>query len=145
MTQRALVNGVIFAAAVASADLVLYQALIVPSLPGWRSVPLAWWALVYAPVVIAILFVGRRTKNFSDLLSSGIAAAVFSTFYAMWAAYAGQPGHLKSLALESPLVFWFVEPVVVFIEFVLLVGVTNYFVMVARGKRRLTSNGADAP
>jgi len=67
--RRAPVNGVMFAAAVALADLVLYQALIVPRLPGWQVVPLVWWALVFAPVGIAILVVGRRTKNLSDLLS----------------------------------------------------------------------------
>lgn len=114
-----------FTAAVTFADLALYQVLIVPRLTSWKCVPFVWWAIVLAPVAIAVPVVERRTTNLFDVLSAGIAAAVCTTCHATWAARAGQPGHLKSLVLESPWTFWLVEPVVVFIVFVLLVGVTH--------------------
>ena len=133
--RRALVRVIALAAAVALADLVLYQMLIVPRLPRWQSVPLVWWALVVAPVVLVILVVGSRAKNLADVFSSGLVAAVFSTLYAAWAAQTRQPGHLKSLALESPLEFWLVAPAVALFAFVLLVGMTHYIAIVVRGKR----------
>ena len=43
----------------------LYLALVVPALPGLRTVPLVWWFGLAAPVAVVIFRGGWRARTFS--------------------------------------------------------------------------------
>ena len=95
----------IFAAAIA--DLILYEKVIVPLLPGVKSVPLWWWGLQTAPIWMAALLLGWQTLSIRELLAAAWAGAMGNQILLYWASVtlrAGFPN--QPLAETDPLMFW---------------------------------------
>lgn len=114
---RAIACGLALRAGVMLGDLVLYQTLVVPRLPRWRSVPLHWWVLVESPILVGALLIGWWRASFKQLLLPSAVAALLTASYLAWAAHTGQPGHFKSLANEAPRQFWLETPVALLLGF----------------------------
>lgn len=116
--RRAVVAGSLFVVAAAASDLGVYQLLVVPRLAHWSAVPLLWWVCVFAPVLLVVGVLASRARNYADLWQSGSAVSLCGSLYLHWAARLEQAGHLKSLAVEVPLVFWLGAPLTLLILFI---------------------------
>jgi hypothetical protein len=93
-------------AAVMLSDLVIYGQFVVPSLQNLKHVPKLWWILVLSPVWLCCLLIGAKSNGITQLMIVSFFSAVGSLAYLHIAATAHQPGHLKSLAVEDPFIFW---------------------------------------
>ena len=96
-------------------DQVLYETFVVPRLPEWNRVPMVWWLVVAGPVLVTALAVGFFGASLKQLAAVGAIAALLNTLFLAWAANAQRPGHLKSIALEAPVMFWLLAPVFQFL------------------------------
>jgi hypothetical protein len=90
----------------AMSELVIYRLLVVPRLDEWTSIPFVWWITICAPVLFAMIFISSRISSMLDVVLVSAASAILHQLYEFVAVNLGQPGHLKSFAIEDPLYFW---------------------------------------
>jgi hypothetical protein len=96
--------GVVASAAVSQQ--LLYEMLVIPRLSHVSAVPLLWWLIVAAPIVVVALAVGRKAGSWPESLAVAALGAVGLQAYLHWAAASGRPGLHKSLAVEASLYHW---------------------------------------
>jgi hypothetical protein len=84
----------------------IYAGLVVPRLPGWRSVPYEWWALVFLPWLIAALLVASLLRRWWEILPFAVALGALRQVYHFGAVLLAFPGTAKSFAREGPLEYW---------------------------------------
>lgn len=84
----------------------LYEGLVVPRLPEWRSVPVRLWLLTCSPNAVAALLVTLRIRNQSTFGAAVLGGAVGRHIVVMLLAHGQRPGHLKSYAIESSALEW---------------------------------------
>jgi hypothetical protein len=115
---------VAIAVAVVVSDQFIYKSFVVPRLNEIKYVPITWWIAVYSPVLICCVLVGTLSNNLYSLAFCAVLASVLNRIYNGIAAITGQPGHLKSSAVEAPLDFWVLEffGVVLLYSVLLLIG-----------------------
>ncbi len=83
----------------------VYTPLIVPRLPSWQAIPLGWTAIAWGPLLVLLAILGSVTPPRWIAVHASVAAAVASAYGAA-AAVHHWPGFGKSLALDSPGVYW---------------------------------------
>jgi hypothetical protein len=93
----------------------IYRQFLLPRLSEFSSVPLGWWAAIFAPLGMFVIAIGFLAENFKQsLLSIGISTAAVQGY--IWiSALLDQPGLTKSLATEAPDLFWFQGTIVVLV------------------------------
>jgi hypothetical protein len=84
----------------------IYAGLVVPRLPGWRSVPYEWWALVFLPCLIAALLAASLLRNWWEILPFAVTLGALWHVYHFGAVLPEFPGTAKSIAREGPLEYW---------------------------------------
>ena len=109
-------------ATVLISDQIIYKYLIVPQLNRLHHVPYTWWIGVFSPILLCGIIIGLKTKNKRELIIISILAAFLSVFYNHVAAATHQPGHLKSIAIESPIEFWTIGSLISIILYIVLLG-----------------------
>jgi hypothetical protein len=92
--------------AVILADQVLYRIFIAPRLHTVRQVPIIWWLGMSCPIWLSCLAVGAYSASISEMVVISLCAAVADRVYNFIAAVTHQSGHLKSYAIEAPMMFW---------------------------------------
>lgn len=109
-------------ATVLISDQILYKHLIVPQLNRLHYVPYILWIGVFSPILLCGIIIGLITKNKRELIMVSILAAFLSVCYNHIAAATHQPGHLKSIAIESPIEFWTIGSLISMILYIVLLG-----------------------
>ncbi|MEP6690843.1 MAG: hypothetical protein ABJD07_06790 [Gemmatimonadaceae bacterium] len=93
----------------------IYAGLIVPRLPSWQSVPLAWTALEYLPLLVAALAIGFLPRSWGEIGVLSAALAVATTLFGFLMAYSRWTGSGMGLQLERPLLATVASPVGFFV------------------------------
>src|SRR5262245_44027067 len=89
--KRLVLVGVVSLAAGAITDGIYYGA-IVPRLPGWPSVPWYWWAVDFAPVMLALVAAGRLCPGVTKIPYYAVAFIVpFKVIQAARGLSTGEP------------------------------------------------------
>ena len=117
-------------------DQVLYETFVVPRLSEWQAVPMAWWLFVTSPILVTALAVGFYSANLKQLIAASAVAAILTASFHAWAANTGRPGHFKSFAIEAPIVFWLLTPLLSLIFFSVLMSAGHYFSWLIRRMRQ---------
>ena len=95
-----------FMAAEAVAQLALYERLFVPMLASVRRVPVYWWLGVMSPYLLAGIGVASVVSSRRSLIAAAVGGGLgCHALRTVWAC-SGRPGHLKSLAVEGPWMWW---------------------------------------
>jgi hypothetical protein len=97
---------VIVGAANLAAELLIYGALIVPSVEEGERVPAWMWALMYAPVLAASVWASRGIARVSEVVVAGVAAGCVAQLEKWALAVLGAAGHAEGLAAVAPATFW---------------------------------------
>ena len=102
-----VVSSFVCAAAAALCGLVLYEQIIVPLLPGVRSVPVWWWVLASSPLWFGAACLGWYTNSFLELAAASLVGTLGSHLYLYWASVTNRPGLVNQpLAEVDPVGFW---------------------------------------
>lgn len=104
--KTAIAYTVILIAAVVISDQVFYKMILAPNLDKFNSVPVLHWTLVYSPIAVAMILIGVNIKSTGELFTVSIITSLVKSIYSAGAANLNQPGHVKALATEAPLIFW---------------------------------------
>jgi hypothetical protein len=132
--QRLLAIALIAAVSLAGVALLteveLYQKLVIPDLPRLQFVPVQWWVGIFSPLVLSMLLLGYFCCSVRSVLASALGGTVGLIAREFVMAHLNQPGHLKSLAFEAPLLFLTTSTPILF-GTVLLIVLTGF------GARRL--------
>jgi hypothetical protein len=88
------------------AELLIYGALIVPSVPEGERVPAWMWALMYAPVLAASVWVSRGITRVPEVFVAGVTAGCVAQLEKWALAVLGARGHEAGLAAVAPETFW---------------------------------------
>lgn len=91
------------------AELGVYVLCIAPKLASGAPVPALFWILMYLPVLVACIAVGRTVASMRVAIACGVAAGLVAQIEKLALALLGVPGYSESLAIVAPARFWTVH------------------------------------
>jgi putative Ca2+/H+ antiporter (TMEM165/GDT1 family) len=114
---KSLFYGLLIATSAIIAEVVIYQGELVQRVYQGQSLPTYWWIILGLPTAITIVGIAASGVVREKVLATSLVAAISYTLFLVFAGWIRLPGHLKSLAVESP--FWFCIVAPALLSFVL--------------------------
>jgi len=107
-------------------DGVLYRYMLVPNLSGHIRVPIYLLVGIYMPIIITLIatyfYIQDNINRAVIILCGTIGLQIFGYI----AAILSLPGHFKSFAIESPLIYWVFGTAIEFIGYLLFVIIVGW-------------------
>lgn len=93
---------------------IIYNMFIVPDLKDKIQLSIWEWSLNFCPVFLTCIIAGiiHRNSRYTEAVYTVVGSAIFNRIYFFFLV-SQQVGHYKSLAIESPLLFWSIGLVII--------------------------------
>ncbi len=111
---------------------VLYRYMLIPNISGNFRIPIYLWIAIYMPILIILITISVHIQDNISRMSIILCGTIGLQIYDYFAATLSLPGHFKSFAIESPLMYWIFGTAIEFIGFLLFVIIVGWIYNRAR-------------